>query len=268
MTRMQEYQGQRNVEGWREHWEGIRLPSVPRLWVPSIRAFHGFFQRSLPHHGIGRALEVGCCPGRWMAYFHRHFDAHVAGIDCCPEACQITRRNLQLLEVPGEVFEGDVRDPHLDVGQYDLVFSLGVIEHYVDLREILCDHARCTVPGGYVVVTMPNYAGYHGKLIRLLSPSMYHDHVPYTLDDLIRAAEAVGLLVVKAAPFGRVDPFVILGGGGRVAWAAAAGLRVITCQRIWDWSSARARSPRPMPQTGLILIPRSAGPQPHRGKRP
>ena len=221
---MVEYEDQRTKDAWDSRWRGISLPTKLRLWVPSIRAFDRFFRAALPNLRGKRVLEVGCCPGRWMVYFARQHGASVAGIDYAPQACDITRRNLQLHGLEAPCFHGDARDPAPDVGRYDLAFSMGVVEHYDDPREILRAHADLVVPGGTVAVTMPNYAGLHGMLLRRYNREAYQQHVPHTLADLQDAGRDVGRRPVHARAMGGLDPLLVSGRGGLLRAVLAAGV--------------------------------------------
>jgi 2-polyprenyl-6-hydroxyphenyl methylase/3-demethylubiquinone-9 3-methyltransferase len=40
---------------------------------------------------------------------------------------------------------------------FDFVYSLGLIEHFVDYMEVVSDHAKIVRPGGLLVIICPNY---------------------------------------------------------------------------------------------------------------
>lgn len=217
-----EYEGERSRDGWDEHWRGIPLPTALRPWTPVIRAYDRFFRRCAGDLRGRRILEIGCCPGRWMAYFASRYEARVAGIEYAERSCELTRRNLALQEIEAPCYQGDARDVELDAGTYDLVFSMGVVEHYDDPREMLAAHARFTEPGGCVVVTCPNLAGLHGAIMRRFSPTAWSEHVPHTLDLLQRAGRDVGLEPCCARPLGGLDPMMATGRKGPGAQALFA----------------------------------------------
>lgn len=203
--------GARSKEGWEDHWNQVSLPKTPRLWLPNVWSFHRFFSRNLRDLEGKRVLDVGCVPGIWMIYFARTHGAVPTGIDYAPNACKTTRRNLDLVGIDAECHCGDIRDPDLDIGTFDVVYSMGVVEHYRDLREILDGHARRVVPGGRVCVTIPNLAGVHGLVLRRANRGLYDEHVPHRLGDLLSAGRALGLDPVVARPFGRIIPPLALG---------------------------------------------------------
>ena len=221
---MADNEEKRTKEGWDARWQIIRLPTNLRMWVPAIRAFDKFFRTRIPDLHGKRVLEIGCCPGRWMVYFARKHGASVAGIDYAPQACEITRKNMQLHGLEAPCFCGDARDPNLDIGKYDLAFSMGVVEHYEDPREILRAHANLVVSGGHVAVTMPNFAGLHGTFLRQFNREKYDEHVPHTLAILEAAGRDVGLRPIHAQAMGGIDPLLVSGRGGPLTGVIAAGI--------------------------------------------
>ncbi len=140
---------------WEHHWrvraaarasETVRLRSMP---------FHDLLVRTLPRGGS--FLEVGCAPGRNMAYFHRYFGYRVAGVDYVGE--DITRRTLEENGVAGyRLYRMDFLE-ELPAERFDVVASFGFVEHFTELDEVLERHVRLLNPGGTVVIGTPHYRG-------------------------------------------------------------------------------------------------------------
>ena len=55
---------------WDRYWANCPIPSYPDELVPTERAMMGAFRRHLPA-GPLHVLEIGCAPGRWLAFFAR-----------------------------------------------------------------------------------------------------------------------------------------------------------------------------------------------------
>lgn len=216
------YEGARSKDGWDTYWQGIPLPTRLNHRVPVIRAYMRFFRDALPDLRGKSVIEVGCCPGRWMVHFATELGASVTGIDYTPESVEITRRNLELHKIDATCLLADIRDPELSIGPYDVVFSMGVVEHYRDLAEILQQHARLVFPGGRLVITTPNFAGMHGRLLRRLNRPVYDEHYPYSLDDLDAAGRSIGLSTICRRHLGGVDLRLASASTGVVANALAA----------------------------------------------
>ncbi len=87
---------------------------------------------------------------------------------------------------PIEVLAGDfLSESTFEAGRtWDVVFSLGLVEHWTDLRVPLAQHARMTAPGGVCIVGIPLHDGVYGRLMRRLDPVLHAQHGCYSVDDL------------------------------------------------------------------------------------
>ena len=77
-------------------------------------------------------LEVGCAPAKWLIFYAEHFGARVSGIEYSDKGARMSRDNLAAAGVEGEIDEGDffAATPR----PYDLVASIGFIEHFDDIE--------------------------------------------------------------------------------------------------------------------------------------
>lgn len=193
---------------WDEEWR--RLPPsrayADLQWVERnylYRSFDALLARVLPVDPGRRFIEMGAGPGRWMIYFHRRFGYRVAGCDYSPVSCELARHNLAAAGIAGEVIEADFMALQ---GQYDVVFSGGVVEHFDRPEEVVAAFARLVVPGGYLVTDVPNLGGLSGLYHRLLKPATFETHRLVTLADLRRLHGALGLREGLAAAYGSFAP--------------------------------------------------------------
>lgn len=136
-----------------------------------------------------RVLDVGCGYGFFLQVA-RLRGAHAYGIDLSPEAVQYCQRRW---DYPVELGTTET----LDVGQFDIVTALGVIEHVPSPASFLQSLSKQVRPGGVVALTTPNY-----QLGRRLGSSWTgfrtgFEHV-YFFDhaSLCRIMERVGITVV------------------------------------------------------------------------
>ena len=94
------------------------------------------------------------------------------------------------LNLPGvEVVEGSFASVELDQ-PVDVLVAFEVMEHLVDPGLFLAMVHRCVVPGGVVILTMPNGRGFEVEVLRERSSSVPFDHVrlynPESLELLLR----------------------------------------------------------------------------------
>ena|GEM_PF-2752617 len=106
------------------------------------------FEYYLPGFSGGKILDVGCGHGMMMEHFRRSGN-QVYGID-------ITSQSIQHNLLQGlTALEADARRIPFKDGTFDLVYSLGVIEHFDDTQTALHEQVRVCKPGGCVVAVVP-----------------------------------------------------------------------------------------------------------------
>ncbi len=187
----------------RAYWDAIhdRAGSSPgRYWRPRsyrartiARTFAPIFREAAP----ASVLEVGCGNSRWLPYLARTYAVRVAGIDYSEAGAELARKRLRDARVDGEIVTADVFDVGgEDVGQFDLVYSLGVVEHFDSPERILKQMLGLVAPGGVLLTGVPNLASIHGLMMRIYQPKVLARHRPLTKRDLARAYARAGLVDV------------------------------------------------------------------------
>jgi SAM-dependent methyltransferase len=138
---------------WERHWQARVAAGRPERVRSRSMPFHDLLVRTLPRGGS--FLEVGCAPGRNMAYFHRYFGYRVAGIDYV--GGDITRRTLEENGVAEyRLYLLDFLE-ELPAERFDVVASFGFVEHFTGLDEVIARHVRLLNPGGHLVIGTPHY---------------------------------------------------------------------------------------------------------------
>ncbi len=162
------------VKFWDDYWKGCSLPSA----IDEGFSFDRCLAKELRRHltGLsGKALEVGCAPGRWMAFLHE-LGLVPSGIEYSRAGVDITVRNLNMQHVKyGEILCGDflsIRPDRL----FDVVISLGVIEHFDDPDAVMAKHLEWLKPGGTLVIGVPNIRGVYGVIQSILDKSVLEKH--------------------------------------------------------------------------------------------
>lgn len=190
---------------WEEHWADVRLPYAIDLRSYRWHCYDQLLRRILPA-GSANLLEVGAGLCQWLAYFEHRFGLRTFGLDNAFGVCRVGATNTRLLEVPVRLACADALAAPFAERTFDVVFSDGVIEHFDDPRPILASMARLLRPGGVLVASVPNFAGWAGWARRLVDPEVAHTHRALTAGDLVRALREVGLEQVRVEHFGSFRP--------------------------------------------------------------
>jgi SAM-dependent methyltransferase len=188
-----------------EHWTS-RYEMQGRLvepgWHPADynslvieRALFKAMARSKPQ----TIFEVGCGASTWLPYLAQKTGAAVAGIDYSELGCELARAHLQAEGMTGNIYCADIFTADVvEIGQYDFVFSLGVVEHFTDLAGILGAVARFVRPGGILFTEIPNLRSIHGVLGWMWQPKVLAQHVMHSKKDLVQAYLRLGLQDISA----------------------------------------------------------------------
>lgn len=186
--------------GFREHskdyWEDTHSPAfwgLPSCAKPEgIPDLHRLFLKYVDVRG-GSLFEVGCAPGRFLAYFAKYFDMKVSGIDYVPAGVDLTKRNMSMQGIDADVVLGDFFNADLAWSGYDVVFSGGFIEHFPETQEVVSRIVSlANANGGYVITVVPNFLGLNGWLRKKLAPHSYAGHLRFSPQGVRELHEKAG----------------------------------------------------------------------------
>ena len=156
-----------DVDYWKSVWSKVLLPqeNTPE----SQHEIHRYLSGVLPA-SYSSLVEIGCAPGRWLAYFHKQFGLAVSGIEYAPVACEKTVENLSQLEIPTDVHNCDLFS--FDGADYDVVFSSGFIEHFQDPERAVGKIASLCKSGGLVITIIPAMESLNWWISRTFRPEV------------------------------------------------------------------------------------------------
>jgi SAM-dependent methyltransferase len=157
------------------------------------------FQRHLRELRGRRLVEVGCGSSVWLPYFAKEFAMEVYGLDYLPEALAGAQRILAMNQTEGTVFAADVFDlPSSHHGRYDVVFSLGLLEHFSNTSYALSVFARLAAPGGLILTWVPNTSGWIAAASEKICRSFRGIYTRLDLALLVQIHQDLGLRVIEA----------------------------------------------------------------------
>ncbi|MFT3714304.1 MAG: class I SAM-dependent methyltransferase [Archangium sp.] len=168
---------------WDDYWKGTKLPlEVRRGANRADDAILEIIERHVPLESAS-VVEVGGAPGQFLAYFaaKHHVTPHV--LDYSEIGCAKTTENFRLLGHGVTVHQRDLFADPLP-GPFDLVFSLGLIEHFGDLNAVVARHVAMVRPGGWLVIGCPNFTGVNHWFMKRLAPALLAEHNLATMHEM------------------------------------------------------------------------------------
>lgn len=163
---------------------------------------HKYFDSMIAKRKDLKILEIGCAHSIWPLYFTRYHGARVDGLDYSETGCAKTMAMWNTHGLKGRIFCADMFDPPSDMkGQYDLVMSFGVVEHFKDTAACLKACAAFVKPGGQMFTMIPNMAGLVGTLQKMVDRNVYDIHVPLSCRNLMDAHTSADLFIEEARYF-------------------------------------------------------------------
>ncbi|MBD3168423.1 MAG: methyltransferase domain-containing protein [candidate division Zixibacteria bacterium] len=156
-------------EYWDSYWNDFKLPvehkkSSGNLYINEIL---DTLSRHIPSEKELRVLEIGGAPGQYLAYIAREFDCRVTSLDYSSTGCEATRHNFELLGLEAEVIEADLFGEEINrFTSYDVVYSLGFVEHFDDITDVVKRHLRFLKDDGVLIIGFPNFLGVNGWIMK------------------------------------------------------------------------------------------------------
>jgi SAM-dependent methyltransferase len=191
-----------------DYWDGLyrALPSAAQTWTP--RSYdERLLARALAHtvrtSQARSILEVGCGHSLLLTWLARISRARITGMDYSPHGCRLAEQRLADAGVTGRIVCADLFAPPADeLKRHELVYSLGLVEHFSDTTATLRQLANLLAPGGTLLTVIPNLVSLHGWLVRHWQPAVARQHFPLRPADVIAACHAIGLVDVRARYLG------------------------------------------------------------------
>ncbi len=194
----------------REYWEGfhsarprLRLPS--KLVITTRNVTHLLDSNVKPGMHV---LEIGFAPGKILSYVNKVLGAAVTGLDYSEHGTAMARELFDALDVDGEILCEDVFNSSLEKDTFDVIYSIGVIEHFDDPRPLVRKHIEFLKRGGKAIIMIPNYRSIYGGLQKYFYPENLDIHnldIMSEADILKLVPDDIPCQVISYR-YGRIDP--------------------------------------------------------------
>jgi ubiquinone/menaquinone biosynthesis C-methylase UbiE len=124
-----------------------------------------------------RVLEIGCGLGTDGVQFGRA-GADYTAVDLTPRAIELVQQRFQQEGLKGQFLVADAENLPFETGQFDLVYSHGVLHHTPDTPRTITEVYRILKPGGKAMIMLyhKNSYNYYGNIMffRQLGARLLH----------------------------------------------------------------------------------------------
>jgi SAM-dependent methyltransferase len=179
-------------ESWERLWKSRKRFHVYENIVRTIEALVPLSNARILEVGFGRGATLLVCAEK---------GAEVAGVDYAESAighCRQLQKEMGL-QNKIELLQGDARSLPLPDRRFDVVYSVGLLEHFTAPEELLREQCRVLKPGGFLLVHVPQkyslYTPVKQMLIAMRKWPYGRWETQFSVRDLKRVLSSCGLNV-------------------------------------------------------------------------
>lgn len=151
-----------------------------------------------------RVIDCGCGDGLMLRYLCEQFDdIDVYGIEYS-DAINKSQSMIEGLGFKVNLTKWDMNNgmPNSMVSKFDLVISVGLIEHFQKPEEILQTMKTVLADGGCMLTFIPNFDGLYNLVWKYLDNENYSYHVPISKARLLKLHEDLDLAMLDCIRIG------------------------------------------------------------------
>jgi SAM-dependent methyltransferase len=98
-----------------------------------------------------KVLEIGCVPAGRLYFLQKHFQMETYGLDYSLKGL------FKSIKYKNHLVCSDLYYPPFKQESFDLVYSLGVIEHFDVPSKVIGKHLDLVRKEGFILITVPNF---------------------------------------------------------------------------------------------------------------
>lgn len=163
---------------WDKFWDGCKLPVEAEKTADDLMTCEilNIFDKYLSNIANKNVLEIGGAPGGFLVYLTKKFKCKAHVLDYSTTGCQKAQENFKLLGLDVKVYQLDLFSSRIALPLFDVVYSLGVVEHFEDIHLVIKKHLDLLKPGGTLLIEVPNFSGIYAPFMRFFAPDMMSAH--------------------------------------------------------------------------------------------
>ena len=136
---------------WSEYYKDFKPQIIGKIY------FHDIFDKYLTPDFSKTVIEIGCAGGNYLCYLAKNFNFQPYGIDYSDEIAKTYATFEANRLLPPTLFREDIFTWET-TKKFDVVCSIGFIEHFKNIHSVIKKHVDLLSPGGMLIVSMPHFA--------------------------------------------------------------------------------------------------------------
>lgn len=167
---------------WKDKWQANRV-NVIRFYnrYSGTNMLYAFDQLIPEENKYNSLIDVGCGVGWYFQYFRQRKDiSRLVGVDSAKEPLSICKQRNPFVDTVLASAEKLVFNDE----EFDIVLSMGLIEHFEDPKPILGEMVRILKKGGLLILETPNALNFPHTIHRVINRKQMTWEHWWTLKDL------------------------------------------------------------------------------------
>lgn len=187
---------------WKNFWESKK--NIIFKINPNY-TFAPLLTKIIHQRRIKSVIELGGFPGYYSVFLKKYFALNTTLFDYYihPQIIKdlLVFNNLAITDI--DIIEADLFN-YQPLKKYDLVSSFGLIEHFLDTKDIIAKHLQFLNDNGTIFITLPNFKGANGWVQKTFDRNNYNKHYIACMDlaFLSQTAKQLGLNNVQTFYYG------------------------------------------------------------------
>jgi 2-polyprenyl-3-methyl-5-hydroxy-6-metoxy-1,4-benzoquinol methylase len=160
---------------WDSYWD--KRKSIKNNYQSlQITEIQRIFKKYLPVNNHWSVLEIGGANSCFLEFMAKQFHYQICSLDYSSVGNQATRAHFAERNIEIQIFERDLFSDLDTLPLFDLVYSLGFIEHFENPVPVIKQHLRLLKPEGILIIGIPNLTGIYQKVLDRTAPSFRKSH--------------------------------------------------------------------------------------------
>ena len=173
-----EEENKNQQDDWSEYWDDVwiqkdiskKLKNINKkesIYFTLAGIINSYIKNYIKKDRMYRILEVGCGGSSIFPILQKHFNnLKICGIDSSLPGCKFIFENNDPSSDSFDVICGDALQSPIRPESFDIVYSIGLVEHFENQYEIIKSHVDMLKKNGLVVIVVPNLVGFQANLLR------------------------------------------------------------------------------------------------------